>query len=96
MSKHGHVSLDGFCGTIVFPQFEAAFEVLESCCPVSTNVALECLPEDRVEFLDVLLKTNNIAIKSEHIINTSVFEVLNVDIFVLGKLNEITYLVILW
>ena len=50
-----------------------------SDAPVTRDVRLKGLTEDRIELHDVLLEAHNITIESEHVIDTLVLEILNVD-----------------
>ena len=52
--------------------------------PVTRNIRFEGLAEDWVELHNVLLKAHDITIKCEHVVDTLVFEILDVDGLVLG------------
>jgi hypothetical protein len=50
-----HVKLKRFGRPIIVPQFETALNVIKSSHPLTLDVAFECRPEYRREFLDMLL-----------------------------------------
>jgi len=91
-----HVSLQSFGRSIAIPQLEAPLDVIEGCTPITSDVAFESLSENRVKLLDVLLKTNYVAIKSEHIVNSFVLEAFDVDSFILCQFYQIACLVVFW
>ena len=78
-----HVSLQSFGRSIAIPQLEAPLDVFEGCTPISSDVALESLSENGVKLLNVLLKTNYVAIKSKHVVDSFVLEAFDVDSFIL-------------
>lgn len=53
--EEGHIELECFSGTIVVPEFQATFDVLSGSWPVTLDITLEGLTENRVELLNVLL-----------------------------------------
>jgi len=61
-SKERHIFLQRFCWSITVPKFKAPLNVFKGSTPITRNVALECLSENWIEFLNVLLKSNNITI----------------------------------
>ena len=92
--EHGHVLLDRLGRAIIFPQFEAALSMLVSFVPLSLDVALEGLPEERTELHDVRLQTNDVTVKRKHVIDALVLEILYVDRFILLQLYKIANLVL--
>lgn len=69
--------------------------MLVRVAPISRDVRLESLAEDRAELHDVLLEAHDVTIKSEHVVHTLVLEVLNVDCLILGELDQVTHLMVL-
>ena len=53
-----HEVLQSLRGSICVPKLEASLYILGRLLPVALNVRLERLPEDGIELLDMLLKTN--------------------------------------
>jgi hypothetical protein len=60
------------------------------------DVGLEGLSEDGDKLLDMLLETNEVRIKSEHVVNTLVFETLNVDGLILLQLDKVSDFMLFW
>ena len=85
-----HVLLQGLGRAIVLPKLETALNMLEGLVPVAGDVALEGLAEDGVELHDVLLQTNDVTVQSEHVVDTLVFEVFNVNRLILLQLDKVT------
>lgn len=69
--------------------------MLIGIAPVTTNVALEGLAEDRIELHDVLLQANDVAVQCEHVVYAAILKVLDVNVLILGELDKITDLVLL-
>lgn len=59
------------------------------------NISFESLSEDWVEFLNVRLQANDVAIEGEHVVDTFVLEALNVYGFIFLELDQITYFMII-
>jgi hypothetical protein len=57
-----NVVLESFCWTIGVPKLKASLYVVLSQLPFTRHVALECLTENWVELLDVLLQSNEVTI----------------------------------
>jgi len=57
-----HIQLQCLCGTITVVQLKASLNVLKSLRPTALQVKLECLSEYRIELLDVLLHTHDVAV----------------------------------
>ena len=69
--------------------------MLVSLTPLSRDVGLEGLAEDRAELHDMLLQANDITVKSEHVVDALVLEILDVDRLVLRKLEQVANYVFL-
>ena len=69
--------------------------MLISLTPLSRDVGLEGLAEDRAELHNVLLQANDITVKSEHVVDALVLEILDVDRLVLRKLEQVANYVFL-
>jgi hypothetical protein len=92
--KVRHIQLQRFCWAVVVPELQASLDVVESLKPLSLHVAFECLSEDWRKLLDVLLKTHNITVQREHVVDAFVFEALDVDGLVLRQFYEVTDFVV--
>lgn len=68
--------------------------MLKGIHPITTDVALKGLSEYWIELHYVLLETDDVAIQSEHVIDTAILKVLNVYVLVLRQLDEVANLVV--
>ena len=90
---NAHVQFESLRWTVIVPKFNASFNVLERLLPLTLDVTFKGLSKDRVELLDMLLKTNYIAVKCEHVIDSLFSKAMDVDILVLLQFDQISYLV---
>ena len=90
------VVLESLRWSIGIPQLKTPLNIILGHLPLTRDIALKRLSEDRIKLLDVLLQANKITIKRKHVVNSLVLKALNVDSFILCQLDKVSNLVLLW
>jgi len=85
-----HIVQHSYCRPVGVPQLQAPLNVLLGLLPVACNVSFESLSEDWSELSDMLLESNKITVKGEHVVHTFVLEALDVYCLVLRQLDQIS------